>query len=36
MENNEILKQVIIGMVAAVVSFAIMAIACVLLHIIMP
>lgn len=36
MENKEILKQVIIGMVAAVASFAIMAIACVLLHIIMP
>ena len=36
MENKEILKQVFIGMVAAVASFAIMAIACVILHIIMP
>lgn len=36
MENNEILKQVIIGMVSAVGAFAIMAIACVILHIIMP
>lgn len=36
MESKEILKQVIIGMVAAVATFAIMAIACVILHIIMP
>lgn len=36
MENNEILKQVFVGMVAAIATFAIMAIACVILHIVMP
>lgn len=36
MENKEILKQVFIGMVAAIATFAIMTIACVILHIVMP
>lgn len=35
MENKEIFKQVIIGMVAALATFAIMAVECVILHIIM-
>ena len=36
MENKEIIKQVVIGMVAAVATFAIMTIACVILYIITP